>query len=234
MIPPAAPTSANLEYTKMLFLVSHGLQSPLSAIRWGCGRLRKTGKNLTTEQSRLLEGVQQQTRVLSSMFDMLLLLAKAEEGVQVSTLQEIFLSDFFESPDRFKELPRAFSTNVTCSDDLAVKVDRVMFTSILDALFLVLSLSSTQTTIPVSVKKEDGYCSITLRAPMELSLLEETDSAATDEKKSRIVGGIPGFLLAVSASLATHIDGTLASGQEEIPSTLTLRFPVEPALSFQL
>ncbi len=236
MNPPVQNDSkpASLEYTKMLFLVSHGLQTPLSAIRWGCSRLSKTGKNLTPEQWRLVEGMQHQTRMLSQMFDSLLLLAKVEEGVQASTLQDIYLSDYFEGAELLKGMPRDYILDMTCPADAVVKVDRIIFTSIMDALFLVLSISSTQTTIPLTVTMEEGECVITLRAPMELSFLQEEGAPTTSGKPQRIVGGIPGFLLAVSASSAQHIGGTLVSGREEIPSTLTLRFPTEPALTLEM
>jgi K+-sensing histidine kinase KdpD len=234
MKPSPSTQPATLEYTKMLFLVSHGLQTPLSAIRWGCGRLKKTGSNLTTDQMALVDGVQQQTRVLSSMFDMLLLLAKVEEGVHISTLQQLYLSEFLESPDRQKNNPREFTVAVTCPDSCVVKVDRVIFASIIDALFLVLSLSSAEDAIPIDVRVEDTTCVMTFTAPMQLSVLEESVESLPGVPKNRIVGGIPGFLLAVASSLLQSMDGTLESSHEETPRTLTLRLPIEPVLSLDV
>ncbi len=221
MTDPNRPTS--VEYTKMLFLVGHGLQTPLSAIRWGCGRLSKSGENFTDEQKSLVTGIQQQTRTLAHMFETLLLLAKVDEHVHVPDMQQIYLSDFFQSGERTKNLPRSMELAVRCPSDATAQIDRTIFTAVIDSLLLVVAVSSAETKIPFTLEREDDTYVLIIDAPMEWSLLEEG--------VQKVVGGIPGFLLAVASALAADLGGSIESEKDgAVPTTLVFRFPATPTL----
>lgn len=217
----------------MLFLVSHGLQTPLSAIRWGCSRLRRSGDNLTKQQQTILDEVQEHSRILSLMFDILLLLAKLEEGVSIPNIQEIFLYDFLQSSERLKDVPKGKQVEVTCSQELMLRIDRTILTSIIDALLLAVATSNREKNIRISVteQKDQNTCTLTIETPLYLSVLQEMLKPEEPEKKQRIVGGVPGFLLAVIAALAKNAGGNLTSKQDaDIITSLTLTLPLQPTL----
>ncbi len=228
---PSKPRTppASLAFTNMLFLASHGLQSPLSAIRWGTARLKKLGKDLPKEQQEVIENIQKESKLLSQMFDWMLLLAKVEEGAHVANQQEVFVKDFLSSPDRLKDLPRPFALAVSCPDDLALRIDRTLFESVVQALLLVVSVGSAATKASVTVEEEDDLCAITVSAPLALLLLQQTEMPAGADQR-RIVGGAPGFLLAVSASLSAALGGELTPSSEgDAVTGMTFRVPLRPA-----
>ena len=98
------PRSASKNHGQMLFLVGHGLQTPLSAIRWGCSRLKKMSKKMTKQELHVIEGIQSQSKVLSGMVNALLLVARVEDGSYAGRPQEIYLYDFLKSFPSLKEI----------------------------------------------------------------------------------------------------------------------------------
>lgn len=214
--------------TKMLFLVSHGLQSPLSAIRWGCGRLQRTGK-LSTEQRELLDSIQAEGRLLSRMMNWLLLLAKTDDGVHIADVQEVYVRDFLTAC-MDEKLPRPLKFRITCAKDLAIQVDRTLLEASLHALLFAASVSSDVKTLPISVRVTSSpeECLIMLDAQLSLTLLEEEQ---TGKPSRRIAGGMSGFLLAVASSFAIALGGTIDHKTVgAVISDLTLRLPQRPPL----
>lgn len=219
------PVQAELIFSKMLFLVSHGLQTPLSAIRWGCGRLKRTGGNFSPEQKLLLDGILGETRLLSRMFDWMLLLAKNEEGAHEPDIQEIFVPDFFTSPKRTEDLPRVMALEVTCPPDLMISADRTLFSAIIDALLLAASVGSDAPSAKIFVSADEDTCVITITVPMALSLLTEQTNGG--KEGNRVVGGVPGFLLAIASSLTQSCEGTLEPEEQDgVIRHLTLHLPL--------
>lgn len=226
-----SPPPTSLHYAKMLFLASHGLQTPLSAIRWGAGRLKRMGRDLPPEYGKVIDNIHAESRLLSQMFDMLLLLAKVEEGAHQANVQEIFLRDFLHAPARNEELPRPIVFQITCPDDLRVRADRTLLEAIIHALFLVATVGSEESAVSVTVVADERKesCDITLTAPLKLSLLDDADSSVPGSEDRKVVGGVPGFLLGIAASLCQSMGGSLMplrQGEETVG--LVFRLPLQP------
>ena len=223
---------ASLEYTKMLFLVSHGLQTPLSAIRWGCGRLHRKGENLTEEQKKLLEGIMQESRILAALFDWLLLLAKVEDGVYVPNIQDVFVHDFLITSLAEVDVLRGAAMPVSCPKELKIRVDRTLFESILHALFLTVVVSGKKepARLTVALEENNTQCCIRLEASLRVSLLQELTNGKEMNLGRRIVGGVAGCLLAIASSLAAAIGGSLeAEPEQEKLRNISFRLPVKTA-----
>lgn len=213
----------------MLFLASHGLQTPLSAIRWGCGRLRRMCAQLSGEQTQLVDSIQAQAKLLSDMFNALLLLAKFDDGALEVRLQDIYLRDYLTAP-ALQDCAGGVSLQVSCDDDARLRIDRTVFDGIMRAL-VVAVVTGRKGDGPVSVEvtfsHNPSVCILTFAAPLELSLVEEPGREMR-ESDARMVGGTPGVMLAVASSLATALGGTLEV-TEERGATLTL--PAPPSVS---
>ena len=219
-IPPARPSSA-----KMLFLASHGFQSPISAIRWGCGRLRKMAHDMPPAQQELVDGMQRQAKTLSGMFDALLLLAKVEDGVHVPRMQDIYLKDFFLHSARLQDLSGDISVEVTCPDDARLRTDRTIFESVIQAALMAIDTAGGgPRSLAIDITLGGGACSIILNAPLEFSLVEDEGT------RGKIVGGVPGLMLAVASSLTAAVGGSL-DAKEGPKGHIHVRLPAPPSVS---
>lgn len=228
-MPSKQTQPASLEFSRMLFLVGHGLQTPLSAIRWGCSRLKKLFKDPTDEQREVLEGVQREARLLSKMVDWLLLVAKLEDGQQAANVQEVFLYDFLQTAvaDRQEVLPMI---SVVCPEDLQIQTDRTVFEAIVQALILALSVDEPAASASLTASEQNGHCVLTLDAPLTLTLLRQ--EAGNDAKPSQVVGGVRGVLLSIASSLAETSGGSLATERESHElRRVILRIPMHPSLT---
>lgn len=228
---PRTDASAPTRSSKMLFLASHGFQTPISAIRWGSGRLKKMLDDLKPVERALLDGIQQQAKLLSEMFDALLLLAKVEDGIHESRLQDIYLKDYFE--ERLKQLPPEIVFELSCPDDARLRVDRTAFESVTQALLNVIASAgggSRPLMVDVVMAPEERRCDMTFRAPLSFSLIEPDAALTTPADPKRIVGGVPGLMLAVASSLVSFLGGDLGAEQGNL-GTITLRLPAPDSVS---
>ncbi len=213
----------------MLFLVSHGLQSPLSAIRWGCGRLQRTG-TLSPDQKELLDSIQAEGRLLSRMLNWLLLLAKTDDGAHTADVQKIFVHDFLTACMEEK-LPRPLTLEVTCPKNLTIQADRTLLEATVHALLFAVSVSSDVKTLPITVESASSpdSCMITFDATLSLTLMEEEQAGKPNR---RIAGGMSGFLLAIASSFSQAIGGSIDhETAEDTIRHLTLRLPIHPSPS---
>ncbi len=225
-----AGTPAAAKRQPMLYLASHGLQTPISAIRWGCGRLKRMAAGLPPEQRQIVEDVQEQAKLLSRMFEALLLLAKVEDGTHISALQDIYLHDFLQTVVAASALPQDVSWKLSCPDDLRLRTDRALLTALTEALLLVVAYGARgQRTVHVTIARHGTpqECIVTIHAPLQLALVEDA-AIARQEDGQRIVGGVPGVMLSVAAALASALGGSLQVHDE---CKIVLKLPSPPSVS---
>jgi K+-sensing histidine kinase KdpD len=220
--PPAEPPKG-----QMLFLVGHGLQTPLSAIRWGCSRLQKMGKGtMTKEQLEVLTGIHHEAKILSGMLNALLLVARVEDGTHEPKQQDIYLHDFLMSFGPFKHLFPDKAVRVSCPKDLMLRTDRILLESLLEAVSVVIgSASESKKGLVITVAHTKGDCVLSFSPDIELSFLRDLE--ATMVSDVQIVGGTPGLMLSVIASLSNALGGTidvLQHGKEHHLLSLHLPF----------
>lgn len=211
---------------KMLFLVSHGLQSPLSAIRWGCGRLKRMAKNLSAEERKVLDDIHGNAKLVSEMVDALLLLAKLDDGVYVPRLEDIYLKDLLLTG--FLELPTGAAPAVVCDDALRLRTDRTIFEASARALFIAAVSAAGDKEVAIEAMITGDSVTIAFNGPLHLSLVEDAESPEMPASLRRIVGGVPGMMLAVAAGLATGVGGTVEAHEDR---GITLRLPVKSSVS---
>jgi signal transduction histidine kinase len=233
MIMNNRPTSKASQGKSMVFLASHGLQTPLSAIRWGIGRLKHMSKGLSPEQAAIVDGVHGQAKLLSQMFDSLLLLAKVDEGTPWQRKKEdIYLRDFFLTLEETKNLPPDLTLALDCADDLRLRIDRKIFDGIVHALLIVASTGARmpKQALPVKVEidTDEELCTITFAAPLQLSLVEDVEMGTVDPDARMIVGGVPGLMLSVASSLSNAIGGHVDVAEK---TGIVVRLPAPESVS---
>lgn len=217
---------------QMLFLVGHGLQTPLSAIRWGCSRLRKMSKGLSKEQQHVLGSIQSQAKVLSGMVNALLLVARVEDGTYDSRQQDIYLHDFLKSFGPFKEMFPGKTSRVTCPKDFRIRTDRGVLESLLEAVSVVIGTASDQHKgLRIQVKEEGRNFTMHFLPEIELSLLRDASSLSGDAA-GHMVGGAPGLMLSVISSLSGYLGGFIqVKNHGDAHHVLVLQLPVRHAAS---
>ncbi len=202
---------------KMMFVASHGLQTPLSAIRWGSRRLQKADTGtLTPEQRHLIEGISDNARMLSRMLDAMLILAKVEDGGYAASSQQIHLADFLRSfLDKF-ELPNNQQAEIRCPDDLEMNVDRGILETVVQSLLIAMSSSMKGSKAMVLTASRTGDAvRIDIRCPLELSLLSPVRAGADENQVNQLVGGPTGLMLSIAHSLAQSIGGSVQLAETE-------------------
>ncbi len=231
---PTPRTPDSTAAGQMLFLAGHGLQTPLSAIRWGCSRLGKTArKKMNAEECRLLDGIQHEARLLSGMLNALLLVAKTEEGTFSAREQDIYLRDFLTSFSPLRDLAGGKTPRIACPKDLRIRADRAVLETVFQAIVVILESSGPLTGgVRVKVDEKDGECFVHILPPIELSFLREVPLSVQLQDSPQLVGGAPGLMLSILMSLC----GILRGGIDVAPEgkrthVLTLRLPVHPGVA---
>ncbi len=207
-----ARASAPVSSMKMMFVASHGLQTPLSAIRWGSSRLKKTNTGaFTQEQAHLIDGIAENAKTLSRMLDTMLILAKVEEGSYQANPQKIYLQDFLASFTQKFELPKDFAVDLRASDDdILLMVDRGILETIVQALMIaVVSSAQPSTRIAVHCMEDAGTIRIEMHCPLQLSLLSSVRAGTDDQQLHQLVGGPTGLMLSIAHSLAHCLAGSV-------------------------
>ena len=207
----ATPVTSAESQSPFSFLASHGLRSPLSAIRWACGRLRKTSTgDLNKEQRELVEEIHANAKTLTTVLGSMQLLGKLEDRTYKIKHEEVALANLLLSLTHGLEHARAVEWKVSCPADMHVNVDGPVLESILVNLLTVCMESCAEPrAVSIDVTQDNGDTLIHLFAALELPFLYA--SAAEDKREvSRLVGGIPGLMLCLSSAMAQFLHGGVA------------------------
>lgn len=209
------------------FLASHGLRSPLSAIRWACGRLRKSATgSLNPEQKGLIEEIHANAKVLTTVLGSMQLLGKLEDRTYKVKNDDLQLSDVLVSLSHGLEHPREMQWHVRCPAELRVRTDGPVLESILVNLLSVCTeagMGERKACIRGDLREEAPVISIF--APLELPFLHSPDRSGSEV--SRLVGGIPGLMLCLANSMAHFLGGAVTLRE----STVTDRAALPPEMS---
>ncbi len=219
--------SANIyDRAPFIFLANHGIQTPISAIRWGVSRLKKTDKGrLSAEQHRLLTHIEGSAQTLSRLLSSMVLLARNESESYIPKKEKITMRAFLR--ERAKDAAGdGTQLSIVCPTALSLLSDRTMLHAIFSNLLSVFGQSVEQKRkVYINVRSGSGAIQITLRAHMDIPLLAtQSDGMNADEK---LVGGPAGVLLSLAQSLSHCIDGFLVMSQSsEGEYVIDLQFPL--------
>jgi K+-sensing histidine kinase KdpD len=203
------------------------LQSPLSAIRWGCARLKKTGGTLSAEQTRLVDGIARESKLLSRMIEALLLLARVEEMAHQPRVEDIFLRDFLVSYPPIKELFPDTEIRVLCPEDAHIETDRTLLETLFESMAVVIATAAPAgTALELQVSVDGGQYLIEFQPAVELSFLRDF-SVESAGKDAQLVGGVPGLMLSLATSFAAFLGGklTVQPGKDKMYS-VSVSLPV--------
>lgn len=202
---PPARAEKPMEF---LFLVSHGLLSPVSAIRWGTSRLERLGKDLSKEQRDVIAHVHDNAKRLSTAFTSMLLLARNEDQTYTFTSVQCPLRELLElATTRGSPLADA-PIRITGDQDVGVEGDRALLEAAFHNLFAVLGEAmSAPRVLTIDIQPMRSEVLVQCTCPLELSIQEVR--TAQDSRIRPVVGGTPGLLLALTSSLLAYTGGTL-------------------------
>lgn len=191
---------------RFLVLAGHGLQTPLSSIRWGVQRLRKTDtKQLSKQQKHLIDSIDGNARTLSRVLSSMLLLARNEEHTYTLGSDDIGLAGFFKQlAQEAKEEGIALAVSVPAT--LTLTADPHMFSTVMENLLSVFSESaSAPKKVKLSASRTGTDIHIVCETAMEFPLL----SGDGTQDVNKLVGGTSGLMLSLAHSLVGFLDGDL-------------------------
>jgi K+-sensing histidine kinase KdpD len=196
---------------EFLFLASHGLLSPISAIRWGANRLKRTdSKKLSKEQRDLLDHIQANARVLSKLFGSMMLLARNEDRTYELRSEPTALKPLLQAETKHWEKEESGTVTIECPDLIKAHTDGAMLEAVLQNIFTVFAEAGKGTKkLSIAVGLEDGFVEIAFTGKMELPFLQSVRTIDNLDETKPIIGGTPGLLLSLSHALIGFLEGTL-------------------------
>ena len=203
----------NVEF---LFLASHGLLSPLSAIRWGCNRLKRTDtKNLSKEQLELLDHIYGNARVLSKLFGSMLLLARNEDRTYTIQSAPLALHPMLLSElDEWKKEANAQGVLV-CKEGLSADTDSAIVEAVVQNIFTVFAEAGRDPKeLRVEAKHLGHGAEISFTGALDLPFLQSVRTLENLDESRPIVGGTPGLLMSLSNALMGFLGGRLEMHEE--------------------
>ncbi len=217
---------------RMLFLIGHGVQSPLSAIRWGCSRLEKMTKStLTKEQGAVLGEISAEAKILSGMLHSLLLVAKVDDGSYAARPQSVYLCDFLKSFRPLKEIDLTQLPQIVCDESLMLEVDRGILEAMFEAVAVIMGTTAEKgKPVTLTVVADEAECHISMLPALELSFLKDVQSAGVTLAPEPMVGGEAGLMLSVLASLCRSAGAAITLKKKgKAHHLLTLSLPLRSA-----
>jgi signal transduction histidine kinase len=212
----------------MLLLAGHALHSPLSVIRWGCARLKKTpGMALSSQQQRVIDGIQQEARLLSRIIDVLLVTSRVQQQLQKMHPKEMQLQSVLAAT-LTPELLSGRDIAITCPAQLMVFADDAVAESLLTSLGLLLVTAATHSQpLRLEVSQEGEVCEVRAFPPLQFSVLRDPSLLSDDTDTGELVGGVPGLMLSLLPVLSLALGWTF-DVREHGPTqhVLSLRIPV--------
>lgn len=202
---PASPATSPV--SKFSFLASHGLRSPLSSIRWACGRLRKSSTgSLNDEQRELVQEIHANAKILTTVLGSMQLLGKLEDHSYRLKKESIRISDMLTSLTHGLEHPRDVEWNVDCPEELSVLTDGPILESILVNLLTVcMEAGIDPKETHIAATRTGESVAVSLHAQLELPFLHSGDDKGDDA--ARLVGGVPGLMLCLASAMAQFLKG---------------------------
>jgi hypothetical protein len=202
----ATPIEGPAQYS---FLASHGLRSPLSAIRWACGRLRKTATgSLNEEQRELIDEIHANAKILTTVLGSMQLLGKLEDRTYKVKGDTLMLCDMLTSLTHGIEHPREITWSVHCPADLTIHTDGPILESILVNMLTVCTEAGVDARqVYLRAEGDDDASHIALFSSLELPFL--ASGKQDGEEVSRLVGGIPGLMLCLASAMAQFLGGSV-------------------------
>ena len=214
---------------QFLFLVSHGLLTPISGIRWACSRLRKTDMEaLSDEQRRLVTNIQNNAQRLSKAFGSMVLLARNEDATYQTKIEEIILRDLVSVQAAEVENAQEVKLSLDCPPSLSVRGDRGLLETVVQNILSVCVEGMREPKeLTLAAQEEDGMVTLVFTCALELSFVELARPAHNATKLQPVVGGTPGLLLSLTHSLLGFMDGTLEMSQADGDRyRIVMRFPM--------
>lgn len=215
---------------EFLFLASHGLLSPISAIRWGCNRLQRTDtKKLSKEQKDLLEHIYANARVLSKLFGSMLLLARNEDQTYEVHTEPVALFPLLQSEAREWEEQEEGKVVLDGDASLSITTDSAILEAVLQNIFAVCSEAmQTPKSIRIECQGDGDEVLVVCTGKMELPFLNQVQTLENLSESRPIVGGTPGLLLSLSQALIGFVGGSLSMHEgEKGEYVMTLKLPRE-------
>lgn len=217
--------------TKFAFLASHGLRSPLSAIRWACGRLRKTSTgSLNPEQQELIEEIHANAKILSMVLGSMQLLGKMEDRSYKIKSEKLMLSDMITSIAHGMDHPREAQWTIICPPELSATADGPILESVLLNLITVcLEAGTEDKQVLIRSEQAQGGVRIMLFSALELPFVHAEEAGKAGEV-SHLVGGVPGLMLFLSNAMSRFLGGKVelreADAEDmEMLRTTKIRWP---------
>lgn len=198
------------ETMKNLFLESHGLRTPLTAIRWACGRLRKEVSGALTPDQRMLVGhIAANAKTLTTALESMFLLAKLEERSHAHAERDVCLPSLLESVREKLAAPplhlrlRSLHQHVTADQEVLETLLRDILTIFLETPV------DRERNVSVDIEAEEKSFRVTFRSSFLLPTLQMQEKASKSGEDRRLIGGIPGLMLSMAEHLAEALGGTL-------------------------
>lgn len=221
---PTATSAARPQGTaKFSFLASHGLRSPLSAIRWACGRLRKTSTGqLNEEQQQLIEEIHANAKILTMVLGSMQLLGKLEDRSYKIKSETLQLCDMITSIAHGMDHPREAKWTIVCQPELSVRTDGPILESILLNLITVcLEASTDDKQVLIRGEETPDGMAVVLFSALELPFVH-ADRDPTSEVSS-LVGGVPGLMLCLANGMAHFLSGKVELREADESDSAMLR-----------
>ncbi len=199
---------------EFLFLVGHGLLSPISTIRWGMSRLQRTAAGLTPEQKRLIDHVHAHAKRLALAVTSMLLVARNEDQTYTITPRMTRVRDLLALHTCGTGHPPAVHLRIACPADAAVMGDRALLDAAFRNLFAVFEEAHADPCeVAVQVQPEEGSVTVHFACSLHLSTLSVR--SATDGNVHPAIGGTPGLLLSLTSSLLQCTHGSLTMRESD-------------------
>jgi K+-sensing histidine kinase KdpD len=215
----------NVEF---LFLASHGLLSPISAIRWGSNRLKKTDtKKLSKEQRDLVDHIHSNARVLTKLFGSMMLLARNEDHTYELRSEPAAVKPLLQAEAKTWEKHTGGTVKISCPDLLKCQTDGALLEAVLQNMFMVFSEAGKGAKkISIAVTPDDGFVQISFSGSLEIPFLESVRTIDNLDETKPIIGGTSGLLLSLSHGLIGFLEGTLEMREtDDDEYVITARVP---------
>lgn len=196
---------------QFIYLVSHGLRSPLTNIRWGLEMFKKNRVgDLSQEQidfaSDLHEFSRELTDILGSMIVLTHLLQDRFDLYEEDINLQKFLQQFYShKSDELQK--KGITYSVSCPADLYVRTDKLLLGEILSNIMLSYAYATEEpSNISMEARTEDDSIKICLQCPsVHMPILEHYGISARSSREGEFVGGTPGLLIYLAKVLAEYI-----------------------------
>ena len=226
---PLLTTSNGIE--KFIFLASHGLRTPLTAIRWSGNQLRKQkAGQLNTEQNVLANEIHFRATELSRALNSMFLLTKIDEGEYGNNSEEFSASEIIK--EKFKDVFQPGARNVAYTiienGDCTVCTNSEIFQAIVANIggACIDAIIDNAPCIEVEILQNNTGFTMKVSCTLQLVYLQSEAILQTEPGNNRVIGGTAGLLLAMSTELVKSINGTVEiTESEDKTHTITFHLP---------